>query len=191
MRHGVHQPSQSATLGERTADGAPSGERFRALMGSFPSGVAVVTTMTAGEEPRGLTCSSLCSVSLDPPTLLVCVDNRSGTLRAMRERGAFAVNLLDAQGIEAAEVFASGAADRFDRVPWQPSALLSVPELPRHAHAVAECAVCATYASGDHTVVLGRVVAARVRSGARPLVYGTRRFTSWPWPVPGAAAAPR
>jgi flavin reductase (NADH) len=192
MRHGVHQPYQRATLADDA--GAPAaGERFRALMGSFPSGVAVVTTTADGGEPRGFTCSSLCSVSLDPPTLLVCVDNRSGTLRAVQDRGAFAVNVLHARGIEAAEVFASGAPDRFERVPWEPSALLSLPELPHHAHAVAECAVTAAHDAGDHTVVIGRVLAARVRPGARPLVYGTRRFTSWPWPVPSPApdAAPR
>ncbi|MEU8150838.1 cation:proton antiporter [Nonomuraea sp. NPDC048901] len=153
---------------------------LKALMSMFPTGVAVVTTLDGKGVPHGLTCSSLSSLSLEPPLLLVCVHNRSGTLAALRDSGAFAVNLLHHEGGEAAEAFAGGG--RFTAVDWRPGELWSTPVLTGHdAHAAAECALHRLIPMGDHTIVVGRVARITVlRPAAVPLVYGQRRYAAWP-----------
>ena len=67
---------------------------FRSLMSRLPSGVTVVTVSEPGGGRWGTTCSSVCSVSLDPPMLLVCLHADSATLAAILRRSMFAVNLL-------------------------------------------------------------------------------------------------
>lgn len=182
MRTDAPHPVEGASSLSREGDRQVT-ESFRTMMGAFPSGVAVVTTLDEQGEPRGLTCSSLCSVSMQPPSLLVCVHNRSSTLRAMRTVGAFAVNLLHADSRSVADVFASGAADRFRTVPWTPGDSLAMPHLKDHAHAVAECAVRTAAVHGDHTLVVGEVLGAATAEGRYPLLHGTRKYASWSWPV--------
>jgi flavin reductase (NADH) len=155
------------------------GDSFREFMGGFPSGVAVVTTSDTDMTPYGLTCSSLCSVSVCPPTLLVCIDNRSGTLAALLRRGAFAINLLHGRACRTATLFASGDPERFSGVVWGPSPAWGLPYLSEDAHALAECEVRRTLVSSDHTVVLGHVMNID-RRPAPPLLYGLRQFAPWP-----------
>lgn len=164
-----------------TADSTLDGERFRAFMSTFPSGVAVVTTTATDGTPLGFTCSSLCALSVAPPSLLVCVDSRSSTLAAMRSRGRFAVNLLDGRGQFAAELFSSRTPQRFSRVRWTPTPRWSLPHLVEHTHAVAECALTTTYDGGDHTIVVGRVgtVTSSDEDAATPLLRGMRRYGTW------------
>src|SRR6266540_7393763 len=69
----------------RRRAGVPAAD-FQALMASFPSGVAIVTATGSDGKPYGMTCSSLCSVALTPPTLLVCMRNGSPTLDAVLAR---------------------------------------------------------------------------------------------------------
>jgi flavin reductase (DIM6/NTAB) family NADH-FMN oxidoreductase RutF len=152
---------------------------FRAVMASFPTGVCVVTTLDAAGTPRGMTCSSVCSVSLDPPTLLVCLRTASPTLAALLGQASFAVNILHHQAQPTAELFASGEQGRFGRIRWQPGPG-GVPHLIEDAHAVAVCQVEATRQVGDHTVVFGEVRHITQRHGHRPLLYGLRRYTAWP-----------
>lgn len=154
---------------------------YRRLMSSFPTGVAVVTAIDPAGQPHGLTCTSLTSVTLDPPTLLVCLNIRSGTLAAIRTGGCFAVNLLHERARRAAEVFSSPVPDRFDQVDWQPSPWTGQPWLHDTALAMAECVVVDLTVVGDHAVVFGEV--AHVEQTADlPLLYGMRRFSGWPGP---------
>ncbi|MFD1149290.1 flavin reductase family protein [Saccharothrix hoggarensis] len=148
-------------------------------MSTFPSGLAVVTATDRDGRPHGFTCTSLCSVGLAPPTLLICVSDRSGTLAVIRDRGRFAVNLLHSGGRRAAEVFSSGGSERFSALPWEPTARLGLPHLVAHAHAVVECAVTGTVAASDHVIVLGEVVTMAHRQEP-PLLYGLRRYAAWP-----------
>jgi flavin reductase (DIM6/NTAB) family NADH-FMN oxidoreductase RutF len=159
---------------------------FRQFMSTYFTGVAVITALDDDGRPHGLTCNSLTSVTLSPPTLLVCLHVRSGTLAATRSSAGFAVNLLHAGGRRVAELFASAAPDRFDQVCWRGSARLGLPWLVDDAHAMAECRVADTLPVGDHIVVLGRVVGVESGPGS-PLLYGMRTFTPTPL-VPGGAA---
>ncbi|WP_340562465.1 flavin reductase family protein [Streptomyces sp. GSL17-111] len=177
MRSTRTDPSGTSDRGDGRAPRTDV-DAFRSLMSGFPSGVAVVTSVDGAGAPRGLTCTSMCGVGLHPPSLLVCVDNRSGTLRALCESGAFAVNLLHTGGRRTAETFATPGRDRFAEVAWEPTARYRVPRLTEDAHATAECRVLRTHPGGDHTVVIGAVEEVLSRPGA-PLLYGRRRFADW------------
>lgn len=152
---------------------------FRELMARFPTGVAVVTTYDRDGQPRGMTCSSLCSVTLEPPTLLVCLRDGSPTLDSIRQRDRFAVNLLHEGARSTAELFASGAPDRFDRVGWQDTGG-GGPSLVDDAHSVAHCRVSDTKLVGDHLVVFGEVERLWETGERRPLLYGLRQYAAWP-----------
>lgn len=156
---------------------------FRALMAGFPSGVGIVTTIDpVNGRPWGLTCSSICSASLDPPTVLVCLRTGSPTLAALLRRATFAVNLLHSGARSAAELFASGDPLRFDKVRWVHETGLGGPHLVDDAHAVADCHLVRQVMVGDHVVAFGEVVGVEHPSGpaARPLLYGERQYVPWP-----------
>ncbi|WP_164414841.1 flavin reductase family protein [Streptomyces salinarius] len=145
-------------------------------MSSFFTGVTIVTAVDADGRPHGLTCSSLTSVTLTPPTLQVCLHTGSGTLAALRDQGAFAVNLLHQGGVGTAEVFASARPDRFELAAWRRSPRQGLPWLHEVSYALAECRVAGTLEVGDHMMVLGEVVGIDNGTG-RPLLYGRRAFT--------------
>src|SRR5882762_9464335 len=69
-------------------------DEFRRVLGHFATGVTIVTTRDADGRPTGLTVSAFCSVSLDPPQILVCVDHKSQSYPSLRDGGHFAVNFL-------------------------------------------------------------------------------------------------
>lgn len=170
------------TVRESRATAAPVGTAgFTGLMAGFPTGVAIVTTVDGVGNPLGLTCSSLCSVSLEPPLLLVCITNSSRTLAALKSLGLFAVNMLHQHGREAARTFSSARTpDRFGVVAWTPMTRTRLPCLHEDAHAIAECRVRTTDVAGDHTIVVGEVLSTEHLSSAAPLLYGLRGYAVWP-----------
>jgi flavin reductase (NADH) len=149
-------------------------------MAGFPTGVAIVAAFDTGGRPWGMTCTSLCSVALRPPTLLVCLRAGSPTLRAVVGSGGFSVNLLAHHARAAAALFASGAPDRFDRVHWRCPRPGASPHLDHDAHAIAECQVSRHHEVGDHVVVFGEVTTTTVRPAFAPLLYGQRQYAPWP-----------
>jgi len=108
-----------------------SREDFFSIMSAFPTGVAIVTTLDANDEPKGLTTNAICSVSAEPPLLLVCVDSTSRTLPALRHSQRFVVNFMSDGAAELCARFASKAEDKFDGVPWEPG-LAGMPLLADH-----------------------------------------------------------
>jgi len=144
-------------------------------MGSLASGVAVVTALDESGRPCGLTSSSVCSVSKDPPLLLFCVRFPSSTLDAVRARGSFAVNILDAEGHELSDLFASCNDDKFAQVRWRPSEVAGMPLLDRTI-AYAECTVHDLVPAGDHVIVLGRIVGGGTVPHRFPLGYWRGRY---------------
>jgi flavin reductase (DIM6/NTAB) family NADH-FMN oxidoreductase RutF len=144
---------------------------YKQVMRHFPSGITVVT-LRAGEEIHGLTVSAFCSVSLDPPLVLVCIltDVHSHDLI---ERGqCFAVNFLSEDDADLSDRFAGRipeATDRFAGLSTS-SAATGAPILDR-CIAYLDCSVYAAYDGGDHTIYVGLVEAAGVKSDTPPLVY--------------------
>lgn len=174
MSESIDAPARSQHVGAAI----PAG--FRAMMRGFPTGVAVVTVTDLAGRPWGMTCSSLCSVSLEPPTLLVCLRGASPTLAAVLARRAFSVNLLHEESRETAELFASGDPRRFDGVSWCQHDRDLGPHLWADTHAVADCRLRDTVPVGDHVVVFGEVVRVVRSAHCRPLLYGMRRYSGWP-----------
>ncbi|MGW6407255.1 flavin reductase family protein [Streptomyces vinaceus] len=158
---------------------AAAPQDFTEFMSGFPSGVAIVTTRSPEHGPQGLTCSSLISVTLTPPTLLVSIKSHSPVLAAIRHRGHFAVNLLRDGRERSARVFSSPVADRFGEVAWSDSPALGLPWLTDDAFAMAECTLADTHEVGDHVLVLGRVANLEQSGRTSPLLYGLRTFAAW------------
>lgn len=147
-------------------------------MSAYPTGVAVITAMSSDGEPCGLTCSSLISVTLTPPTLLVSMNVHSRTLAATLDAGGFGVNLLPARSRAAAVLFSSLTADRFSAIRWSPAGPMRLPRLEQDLHGWAECAVEQVVTVGDHALVIGRVV--EIASDPEsPLLYGFREYATW------------
>ncbi|WP_392668457.1 flavin reductase family protein [Streptomyces sp. LN785] len=95
-------------------------EEFRGFFGAIPAAVAVVTTVEAGDTPRGLTCSASSAVSAEPPLLLVCLDRHCRTVSALLSRRAFVLHLLAEDGADTARVFAGRSPDKFAQLPYPP-----------------------------------------------------------------------
>jgi flavin reductase (DIM6/NTAB) family NADH-FMN oxidoreductase RutF len=142
---------------------------YRDLIGHFPTGVAIVTCQ--GEDgPAGLTTSAVTSLSLDPLLLLVCFDNASRTLPAVRSAHRFAVNVLRAGQEDLARVFASKRVGRekFESVTHMDAH--GVPVLDG-ALAWLACDLTALHAAGDHTIGIGEITHMDVDPGGEPLVW--------------------
>jgi flavin reductase ActVB len=154
-------------------------QSFFDVMASFPSGVAVVTTTTREGVPRGLTTTAVCSVSADPPTVLVCVDLGSRTLSALRERREFAVNFIGKGRSDLCLLFASKEPDKFARVAWTPTEA-GLPLLHEDALAWAECATLHELEVGDHVILVALVEEGGVRPELEPpLMYYRRSWGVW------------
>ena len=141
---------------------------FRRVLGHFATGVTVVSTCDGDARPTGLTVSAFCSLSLDPPLILVCVDHKSQTYPALREGGRFAVNMLGTQHQALSQRFASTRLDKFDGIGFHLSPL-GLP-LIDDALATLECVVVSSHVEGDHTIFVGRVERAGAGAG-EPLLY--------------------
>lgn len=161
---------------EALAAYATAESSFRDLMAGFPTGVAVVTA-SADDGHRGMTCSSLTSVCLEPATLAVCLRTASSTRTAAMRHGRFAINLLHAGAEHAARVFSTDVPDRFALVGWRLSST-GLPLLIDDACGYAECSVRDTVDIGDHTMMFGTVTDSHVLPGA-PLVYAHHSFRGW------------
>ncbi|KUF18273.1 flavin reductase family protein [Streptomyces silvensis] len=148
---------------------------FRDAMARFAAGVVVVTTVGDEGVPRGFTASSFCSVSLNPPLVLVCLADSADSFTAFASCGHFAVSVLSPEHRPLAERFATKGADKFasDGLSRTPGGLPSV------AGALAEldCEVHARHPAGDHVILIGRVSGTRLSEGAgSPMVYYERAF---------------
>jgi flavin reductase (NADH) len=154
-------------------------QSFFEIMASFPSGVAVVTTLDPEGAPRGLTTTAVSSVSAHPPTVLVCVDLGSRTLEALRARRRFVVNFMGQGRSQLCLLFASKADDKFDRVSWRPTAT-GLPLLEEDVLAWAECCTMHDLEVGDHVILVARVEAGGVMPELEsPLMYYRRSWGVW------------
>lgn len=129
---------------------------FRNVLGSFPTGVAIITTMGADGQPVGLTCNSFSSVSLDPPLVSWGLRLNSKNLEAFQNASGFAINILAEDQTELSGRFArSGGPEKFDAVAWRPG-YAGVPVID-DCVAAFECGKFAEHLAGDHVLFLGQV----------------------------------
>jgi flavin reductase (DIM6/NTAB) family NADH-FMN oxidoreductase RutF len=144
------------------------GRDFRQALGQFATGVTIVTTRDALGRPMGLTVNAFCSVSLDPPLVLVCIDNRSDTHDGFEASGVFGISVLSEAQEGWSRRFGAAGKEKF-----QPADLIvgetGVALVPG-ALAHIECRISARLPGGDHTIYVGEVLRLHVTPG-RPLLY--------------------
>ena len=157
-----------------------SREVFRAVAGSFPTGVVIVTTVDQAGEPKGLLNQAFVGLSTEPPLVLISIDKTSRTLPHLQRHGAFVINFLRDGSADLATLFASKADDKFSGVRWEPSPPARGAAILRDASlAYAACVVTRTIEAGDHWVFIGSVEAGEVFGGT-PLMYYRRSYAAWP-----------
>ena len=149
---------------------------FRAAMARFPGAVTIITARH-GTERRGITATAVCSVSAEPPSLLVCVNRKTGTCAAIHESRVFNVSLLPDPASPLAIRFAGAEGvtgeDKFSQGHWIEDAR----GLPLLDEALIgfSCDVTEMVNAGSHTVFIGEIMEIRLSEGA-PLVYEQSRF---------------
>lgn len=143
-------------------------DEFRHALGRFASGVTVVTTKDAAENLHGITVSAFCSVSLEPPLVLICIDKNTGSHHALDESEAFVVNVLRDDQQHLSDRFASYLPHKFDEIKYR----AGINDLPVLEDALAnlECRLVNRFDGGDHTIYIGQIERATVRDG-EPLLY--------------------
>ena len=154
-------------------------------MSVFPTDIAIVTTLFGEDgEPKGLTTNAVCSVSAEPPLLLVCVDVGSRTLHALRHSQRFVVNFVSDRAEELCSLFASKADDKFGAVQWEPG-IAGMPLLAHDALAYAECSTEQELEAGDHVILIGLVEGGRPPDPESvPILYYRRSYGTTPVTAP-------
>ncbi|MCC3768204.1 flavin reductase family protein [Streptomyces sp. UNOC14_S4] len=141
---------------------------FRTVLGRFASGVVVVTTRDATGAPQGFTASSFCSVSLDPPLVLVCLAETANSYAAFSAADGCAISILAEDQGDVARRFATKGGDKFAEGAFVPLAngSLGVEE----ALGVLECGIRQRHRAGDHVILVAEVTSLRAAAGD-PMIY--------------------
>lgn len=149
---------------------------FRKALARFASGVTVITAAAEGEM-GGITVSAFCSLSLRPPLVLSCIDERASILPLLRRSGAFAVNILSDEQSGLSNQFASKMSDKFQGVSYDIGPLGQPLLAGAQAHLV--CTLVHEWEGGDHRVLVGQVEAASVDESRTPLLYYASQYGSF------------
>ena len=146
---------------------------LRQVLGSFVTGVTVITTLDAQGKPHGLTANSFSSVSLDPPLILWSQSLKAPSHPVFRDGERFVVNILADDQVDISQRFSRGGAEKFSGCSTQPG-LGGVP-LIGGCSAYLECRRISSFPGGDHMIFLGEVERIE-RTGRQPLVFGGGRY---------------
>lgn len=154
---------------------AVSGEVFRDAMALLAAPLAIVTTRDAEGRRWGFTASSVTSVSLDPPLLLVGLSHTSSCYGAFTDSPEFAVNVLGERHRDLARRFSTPGVDRFAGQDFASFGGQGPPYLP-DAHVALRCAVADRIRTGDHDLLIGAPTGVHARAARRPLLWYRRGF---------------
>lgn len=159
-------------------EGSVTPAAIRRVLGRFATGVTVVTSLHDG-IPRGVTVSAFMSISLEPPLVLVALDQARSLDPIIQRTGAYAVNILGEDDAALSECFAGAAVvpgrDAFCGAGWRPGTL-GMPILDRSIASL-ECRLEQVVRLGDHDFLVGRVVSTSSDDDhAPPLLYYRRRY---------------
>lgn len=149
-------------------------DTFRSVLGRFASGVSVVTTVGREGADHGMTVSAFCSVSLEPPFVLVCIDRATAMDKLLPFVEHIGISFLEESQEALSRRFAEPEPDRFDGVGFT-RGRHGVPLLDG-AIAHLECSLVTSHEAGDHRIHIGRVEEAAVLPG-RPLLYYRSGYT--------------
>lgn len=150
-------------------------DQFRLGMRALAAAVSIITSTSAGHR-HGMTATAVCSVSAEPPTLLVCLNKVTSTHAAVAKSGVFCVNLLRAEDWELSTAFSgmqSGEA-RFKSREW--THLKTGSPVLIEALASFDCRVVKTVVQGTHSVLFGRVEQVLFGKKGKPLLYAEGHY---------------
>jgi cob(II)yrinic acid a,c-diamide reductase len=151
-------------------------ENFRTAMRQLAAGVTIVATTYRGEK-RGLTATSVCSLSLEPPALVACVNHRVRACELIRSSKCFSVNVLGEEHEHLAHRFGGGevsSGNRFDEEAWT----IGVTGAPRLVESLAsvDCELIQALEFTTHDILIGRAVDVHVGESSNPLLYQGRQY---------------
>ena len=156
-------------MSDITDDGSSfDAAKYRQVLGHFPTGVTVITSMSEG-KPVGMAIGSFASLSLDPPQVLFCAGKTSSSWPKVEANGSFCVNILADDQEAVSRVFASKAEDKFAEIGWKHSGN-NTPVIDG-VLAYIDCSVENVIESGDHFIVVGAVSDLDVRHEGGPLIF--------------------
>jgi flavin reductase ActVB len=158
---------------------------LREAMSRVAGAVVVVTTTVAG-RPWGVTVSSCCPLSMDPPLLLVCLANKAVSTKAIMEQSCFGLNILAADQIEIARRTSAVGVPKFIDDIVREEIEMGTP-LINGSLAAVHCELYNALVVGDHTILIGHVDAVEVGTFREPLLYFRREFCQ---PADGPIAPP-
>ncbi|TMK42947.1 MAG: flavin reductase family protein [Alphaproteobacteria bacterium] len=158
MTDAPNHPTTPDTANELASGHSPIDPRdFRSALGTYATGVTIITAAGTDGKPYGITCNSFASVSLNPPLVLWSLVLYSSSLSAFQNASHFAVNVLGVSQQALANKFAKSSDDKFAGVDWRPG-LGNAPILTDSV-ANFQCRAANRYYGGDHVIFLGAVEA--------------------------------
>jgi flavin reductase (DIM6/NTAB) family NADH-FMN oxidoreductase RutF len=143
-------------------------DQFRQVMGSFATGITVITTRDQEGNPYGLTVNSFTSVSLNPLLVLACLDLKLSGLQAFKDSKHFGVSMLSEHQEDMSRMFAKKDSERPPSIYFDGK--LGMPLL-HNSLAIMECETVQIYEGGDHLIFLGEVKSAEVHGTGHPLLF--------------------
>lgn len=151
-----------------------TGEEFRRVVGSFATGVTIITTTTEDGEPIGLTANSFSSVSLDPPLVLFSMARKLHSHKAFESSKHFSISVLHEGQLPLAKQFAVALGEKWKDVEFEMGAFGC--RLIAQAAATLECEKYASYDGGDHVIYVGRVLKIEANNEKNPLLFWRGKF---------------
>ncbi len=148
-------------------------EALRQVMSLWPSGVTVIAARY-GHEARGMTASSFTSVSLEPPLILVCINETAQLWPLLEKAGRFTVNLLSEEQEHTSAHFAGRPIEGYEPLLGEEYPVL------KGALASLYCKTWAIYPGGTHKIVVGEVEKVSLGEQTRPLLYWNRSYRRLP-----------
>ena len=142
---------------------------FRSALGTFATGITVVTSIGPDGERLGFTANSFNSVSLDPPLVLFSLDRGAFSMRGFEAAGVFAINVLSEDQQLLSNAFALALVDKWQGVEYE-TWETGCPILTQ-ALASFECETTSMHDGGDHVIFVGRVLRLRAAEHGKPLLY--------------------
>jgi flavin reductase (DIM6/NTAB) family NADH-FMN oxidoreductase RutF len=159
---------------EPAREAAPISD-FADAMSTLASGVVFVTSWV-GDRPWGMTVTAFASVSAEPPTILVSLGSTTTSARAIAATGSFGVSILAEKQLAVARLGSEPGAAKFFEPFVDPSDRGSASPVVAGALAYLDCELSEAVQIADHTILFGRVRAARASGSGAPLLYHRRGY---------------
>jgi 3-hydroxy-9,10-secoandrosta-1,3,5(10)-triene-9,17-dione monooxygenase reductase component len=159
---------------------AVDNDLFKELMRRFAAGVTLVT-FNENSKFGGLTVSSFCSLSMNPPLVLICIDRKIASHESLKNSDTFGINICNSEQGKLAWDFANSNVDKNELIKSLPHTLTdSGTPLLENCLASMECKITERHEGGDHTIFIGQVESGNFHEDSKPLIYyssGLGEFT--------------